>query len=106
MTDILPVEIAYLKLAARRMFNFQKEAAERNEPYHDMYPGTPLASGAIAKMRYAIVPGGHEARLEIWNTQLPDSVLEKIAAQVLDGPATRYTDGVEPGHHIFRRNVV
>lgn len=103
---VTPIEISYLKLAARRMFNFQKEAADRGEAYHDVSAGTTLSAGAVAKLSFETTPGGLEPRLRIWNTALPQEELEKIAVQVLDGPVTRYTDVTAAGEYVFSRKTV
>lgn len=105
MNDILPVEIAYLKLAARRIYNYQQEAEARGEVYHDLTQGTKLALGATAKLFFAPINGGHAPRLEIWDTQADEALLTKVATQVLDGPVTRYTEGTPPGRYLFGRDA-
>jgi hypothetical protein len=105
MKDILPVEIAYLKLAARRIFNYQKEAEDRGERYHDITAGTRLSLGATAKLYFAPVNGGHAPRLEIWDTQADETLLAKVACQVLDGPVTRYTENAATGRYLFGRST-
>jgi hypothetical protein len=96
-------ENAYLLLVARRVLQFQREAEERGEVYHDMSSDVVLNNGLSARLRFHPCPGGYEPIL--WLTGLlkrPEDLLP-TAARILGGPAEE-AEGVEcKSEYAFRR---
>lgn len=100
-------ENAYLLLVARRVLNFQREAEERGETYHDMESDVVLNDGTSARLRFVSCPGGYEPRLWLNGPCLTkEAALRPIAERILGGPVEE-ADDVEckssPYHRVYRR---
>jgi hypothetical protein len=94
-------EKAYLLLVARRVLNFQREAEERGEVYHDMSSDIILNNGCGARLRFISVPGSYEPHLWLkWPVGTPLDKAVEVASGILGGPAE---DAHYPNELVFRR---
>lgn len=82
-----PAERGYLSLAARRMYQYAKEASERGETYHPIGGLTPLSCGVSVRLTYSDAAGGPEALITARAPKdYPREKIEQIGTEILQRP--------------------
>lgn len=81
-------ERAFLKLIARRVLGYAKEADSRGEEYHDIGSFSPLHCGVRAKYRFEKSAGSYVPVVTLKNNRaFSPEELSQIAAEILEGDA-------------------
>lgn len=87
MPSVPYTEKAFLQLMARRVLRYQREAAERNETYHEVAPLSPLMCGVHAKYRFEPAPGGYIPVVYLQGLiSFSPNQMKEIAAEILEAP--------------------
>ena len=100
--NLAEAEKAYLLMLARRILNFQREAAERGEEYHDVGSDAMLECGASARMRFVPCGTGYEPQLWLWGSFTKPEDYTKVAEGILGGPVVAQPAGADCAH-IFKK---
>lgn len=107
MTDVAYAEKAFLKLIARRMLGYAREAESRGEKYHDVGTFSTLQCGVRAKYRLESVPGGYAPVVILKRSAIftPDELL-KIAGQILDEDAVQRESTSDDLEYVRKSNSI
>lgn len=88
MADVAYPEKAFLKLVARRVLGYAREAESRGEKYYDIGTFAPLQCGVRVKYRFEKSPGDYTPVVTLKKHPAfgPDELLQ-IAAELLEAEA-------------------